>query len=72
MKKRERARAAGATTMAMRVVGDKEGKGNKTMVMATRIVGEWTGTATKKVMVMVTRVAGERWRQIRQRRLRGQ
>jgi hypothetical protein len=42
------------------VAGDKEGKGDKAMVMATTIVGEWTATATKRAMVM--RVAGKQWR----------
>ncbi len=46
--------------MVMRVAGDEEGKGNKAMVMATRIAGKWTATATKRVMVMATRVAGKR------------
>ncbi len=41
---------------AMRVAGDKEGEGNKAMVMATRIAGEWTATATKRAMVTATRV----------------
>jgi hypothetical protein len=69
MTKRERARAERAMTMAMRVAGDKEDEGNKTMAMATRIVGEWTATATKRAMVTATRVAGVRrqW----QRRQRG-
>jgi hypothetical protein len=38
--KREMARAARAMAMAMRVVGNKEGKGNKAMAMVTRIAGE--------------------------------
>ncbi len=69
MTKRERARAARAMATAMRVAGDKEGEGDKVMVMATRIAGEWTATATKRAMVMATRVLGERRR--RQRRQRG-
>ena len=45
----------------MRVAGDKEGKGSKVMAMAmaTRMVGKWTATATKRVMVTATRVAGK-------------
>ncbi len=62
MMKRERARAARAMATAMRVAGDNEGKGNKAMVMGTRIAGEWTATATKRAMVMMTRVAGEQRR----------
>jgi hypothetical protein len=61
--KREGARAARANAMAMRVAGDEEGKGGKAMLMATRMVGKWTATATKRVMVMATRVAGKQWQQ---------
>jgi hypothetical protein len=61
MTERERARAARAMATAMRVAGDEEGKGNKTMVMATRIAGEWTATVTKRVMVMATRVVVKQW-----------
>ncbi len=61
MTKRERARAARAMVMAMRVAGDKTGEGNKAMAMATRIAGEWTATVTKRVMVTATRVAVEQW-----------
>jgi hypothetical protein len=43
--KRERARAARAMATVMRVTGNKEGEGDKTMVMATRMVGKWTATA---------------------------
>ncbi len=54
--------------MAMRVAGDEEGKGGKAMSMATRIVGKWTVTATKRVMAtkkatataMATRVVGNK------------
>jgi hypothetical protein len=67
MTKRERARAARAMATAMRVAGNKEGKGDKAMATAIRIAGEWTETATKRVMVTATRVAGEqrqwRWQQ---------
>ncbi len=59
MTKRERVRAARVMGTAMRVAGDKEGKGNNAMVMATRIAGEWTATATKRAMVMVTMMVGE-------------
>ncbi len=62
MTKRERARAARAMATAMRVAGDEEGIGNKAMAMATRIVGEWTATATKRAMVTGTRVGGEQRR----------
>ncbi len=58
MTKRERAKAARAMATMMWVVGDKEGKGNMVMAMATKIAGEWTATATKRVMVTALRVAG--------------
>ncbi len=54
--KRARARAAEAMATAMRVLGDKEGKDGKAMVMATRMAGEWTAIATKRAMAMATRV----------------
>jgi hypothetical protein len=57
--KRERARAVRAMVTAMRVVDNRDGEGDKAMVMATRIAGEWTATATKRVMVTAMRVAGE-------------
>jgi hypothetical protein len=57
--KGERARAARAMATTMRVAGNKEGKDNKAMVMATRIAGEWTATAINRAMVMVTWVAGK-------------
>jgi hypothetical protein len=57
--KRERVRAARAMVTAMKVAGNKESKGNKTMSMATRIAGEWTATAMKRVMVTATRVVGK-------------
>jgi hypothetical protein len=60
MRKRERARAARAMATAMRVAGDKEGKGNKAMVMATRIAGEWTAIETKRAMVTTVRVVDKR------------
>jgi hypothetical protein len=55
MTKRERTRAARAMATAMRVVGDKECKGDKVMAMATRIEGERTATATNGTMVMATK-----------------
>ncbi len=49
----------------VRVVGNKESKGSKAMViaMATRRAGEWSAMATKRLMAMVTRVVGKqrRW-----------
>ncbi len=41
--------------MVMRVAGNKEGKGGKAMVMATRVASEWTAMLTKSVMAMKTR-----------------
>ncbi len=38
--KRARARVARAMVMAMRVAGDEESKGGKTMAMGTRVTGE--------------------------------
>jgi hypothetical protein len=58
----ERTSAAREMATAMRVVGKKEGEGSKAMAMATRMAGEWTVMATKRVIVTTTRVAGERWR----------
>jgi hypothetical protein len=45
----------------VRVVDDEEGKGSKAMVMemATRMVGEWSATAMKRMMATATRVAGK-------------
>jgi hypothetical protein len=45
----------------MRVAGDKESKGGKTiaMVMATRVAGERTVLATKRAMTTKTRLGGE-------------
>ncbi len=42
------ARAAWAIGTVMSVVGNKEGKGGKAMAMATRMLGKWTATATKR------------------------
>jgi hypothetical protein len=67
MTKRERARVARAMAMAMRVVGNEEGKGNKAMAMATRVAGKWTATVMKRPMVTAMRVAGnqrqQKWQQ---------
>jgi hypothetical protein len=45
----------------VKVAGDKEGKSSKAMAtaMATRMAGEWSATAMKRLMAMVTRVAGK-------------
>jgi hypothetical protein len=45
--------------MAMRVVGVKEGEGDKAMAMATRVAGKQTATATTRAMVTKTREVGE-------------
>ncbi len=60
MTKRARARAASAMETRMKVMGNKEGKGNKAMARATRVVGERTATAmaTKRAMAMSTRLGG--------------
>jgi hypothetical protein len=55
---RARARVARAIETMMRVAGDKEGKGSKAMVMATRVAGEQTAMATKKAMVTKPRLGG--------------
>ncbi len=47
----------------VRVSGKKEGKGSKAMVVGTRMVGKWTVTATKRVMVMARRMVGEQGQQ---------
>jgi hypothetical protein len=44
---------------AMRVAGEEEGKGGKTMAMATRVADEWTVTLTKCAMAMKTREVGK-------------
>jgi hypothetical protein len=59
MTKRERARAGRAMATAMRVVGDKEGKGGKVMVMATRVAVNRTAMAMKRAMATKTREAGK-------------
>ncbi len=56
---RERARVARGNTMAMRVVGVKQGEGSKVMAMATRMAGKRTATAKMRVMVTKTKKAGE-------------
>ena len=45
--------------MVMRVAGDKEGKGGKAMVMATRVAGKQMATATKRAMARKTRQVDE-------------
>ncbi len=49
----------------VRMAGKEEGEGSKAMGLVTRMVGEWTATATKKAMVTATRVVGEQrqWQQ---------
>ncbi len=44
---------------AMRVAGDKKGKGGKAMAMATRVAGERTATVMKRAMVTAMREAGK-------------
>jgi hypothetical protein len=48
----------------VRVAGDKGGKGSKGMVMSmvTRMVGEWSAMATKRLMATAKRVAGKQRR----------
>ncbi len=36
-----------------------KGKGGKAITMVTRVRGKWMGTATKRAMAAVMRVAGE-------------
>ncbi len=48
-----------AILTTMRVVGGKESKGNKEMVIATRVMGKQTAMATKRVMATAMREAGE-------------
>ncbi len=48
MTKKERMRVERVMAMAMRVVGNKECKGNNAMANATKIAGEWTGKATQR------------------------
>ncbi len=65
MTKRERARAARAMVKVMRVADDEEGEDGKAMAMATRMAGEWTVMARKRVVATARRVVGEQrqWRQ---------
>ncbi len=51
-----RAWAARVMVMRMRVAGNEEGKGGKAMTMATRVAGEQTVMATKRVMVTKIRL----------------
>jgi hypothetical protein len=46
----------------VRVAGDEEDEGSKAiaMAMATRMEGEWSATAMKRLMATATRVAGKR------------
>jgi hypothetical protein len=44
---------------AMRVVGNEEGEGDKAMATATRIVGKWMATATKRGVAMMWREVGK-------------
>jgi hypothetical protein len=55
----------------VRVAGNEEGEGSKAMamMMVTRMEGKWSVTATKRLMEMATRVAGEQ--QLRQQRVNG-
>jgi hypothetical protein len=50
---------ASKNAMAMRVAGIKEGKGDKAMAMATRMVGKRTAMAKMRVMVTKMKEAGE-------------
>jgi hypothetical protein len=45
---------------AMRVVGNKEGEGDKVMAMATRVVGKQMALATEKTMAIKMREAGKK------------
>ncbi len=54
-------RAARVMVKVVRVAGDEEGDDGKAFEMVTRMVGKWTVTARKRVMVTATRVAGEQW-----------
>jgi hypothetical protein len=57
--KRETARAARENLMAMRVVGIKEDKGGKVMVIATWVAGKGIATTMTRAMVMNMKEAGE-------------
>jgi hypothetical protein len=45
--------------MAMRVLGEEEGKGGKAMAMATRAAGELTATLMKSAVATKTREVGK-------------
>jgi hypothetical protein len=45
--------------MAMRVAGNKEGKGGKVIVTATSMAGKWTAKAMQRAMKTAMGVAGE-------------
>ncbi len=45
--------------MVMSMKGKEEGEVGKAMALVTKVVGEWTATATKRAMVMKTREAGK-------------
>jgi hypothetical protein len=51
---------ARAIVTAMRVVGNREGKGGKAMAMGTRVAGKRMPTATMRAMVTKTREAGNK------------
>jgi hypothetical protein len=44
----------------VRVVGEEGGKVGKAMVMATRLVGKWMMTATKRAMATKMREVGKK------------
>ncbi len=55
---RARARAARAMMTTMRVASNGEGKGDKMMATATRVVGKQTVMAMKRAMMMKKRLGG--------------
>jgi hypothetical protein len=56
---KERARVAMTMATTIRVAGNKEGKGGMTMVMATRMAGEWMAMAMKRAMATKMREEGK-------------
>jgi hypothetical protein len=56
---RARTRAARGMATAMRVAGNKEGKGSKAVVIAKRMVDKCTAMATKRAMGTTTRVVSK-------------
>jgi hypothetical protein len=52
-------KVANAMAMVMRVAGNKEGKGNKTMAKATTMAGKQTAMVTKRAIATAMRVAGK-------------